>query len=42
MTDPRRERILILDAGTLAENRSLAVTGTPFNIVAVGGSGINH
>jgi hypothetical protein len=42
VTDPRRERILILDAQTLGENRSLPVAGSPFNIVAVGGSGINH
>jgi hypothetical protein len=42
VTDPRRERILILDAQTLGENRSLPIAGSPFNIVAVGGSGINH
>ncbi len=42
VTDPRQQRIRILDAESLKETRSVAVEGLPFNIVAVGGEGVRH
>ena len=42
VSDPRQQRIRILDAETLNETRSIAVEGLPFNIVAVGGAGVDH
>lgn len=42
VTDPRRQRILILDAVSLKEIRSMEVEGLPFNIVAIGGEGVRH
>lgn len=42
VTDPRKQVVRIIDAETLAEKRTIAVEGLPFNIVAVGGSGVVH
>ena len=42
VTDPRQELVRIIDAASLKEVRSIPVEGTPFNIVAVGGSGVRH
>ncbi|MCF6368732.1 metallochaperone AztD [Rhizobium halophilum] len=42
VTDPRRQRVLILDAASLKEVRSMEVEGLPFNIVAIGGEGVRH
>ncbi len=42
VTDPRQQRIRILDAESLKETRSVAVEGLPFNIVDVGGEGVRH
>ncbi|HEV7437459.1 MAG TPA: hypothetical protein VGO22_21760 [Pseudorhizobium sp.] len=42
VTDPRRQRVLILDAASLKEIRSIEVEGLPFNIVAIGGEGVRH
>jgi len=42
VTDPREQRIRILDTASLKETRSIAVEGLPFNIVAVGGEGVRH
>src|SRR5690606_917759 len=33
VTDPRQQRVRILDAASLTETRTIAVEGTPFNIV---------
>lgn len=42
VTDPREQLVRILDAKTLQEARSFPVKGMPFNIVAIGGSGVRH
>jgi len=42
VTDPRQQCVRILDAASLTETRTIPVEGTPFNIVAVGGSGVRH
>lgn len=42
VTDPRESLVRLLDADTFKEDRTIAVEGLPFNIVAVGGSGLQH
>ncbi|MET3587046.1 YVTN family beta-propeller protein [Pseudorhizobium tarimense] len=42
VTDSNQQKVLVLDAGTLSQSRTIPVAGTPFNIVAVGGSGVRH
>ncbi len=42
VTDPLAGRIHIVDAETFAEKGQIALEGKPFNIVAVGGSGVVH
>lgn len=42
ITDPLAGKIHRLDADTLAEGDEIPVDGVPFNIVAVGGSGVSH
>ena len=42
VTDPRAQRVRLLDAGSFEELRAIPVDGLPFNIVAVGGSGLHH
>ena len=42
VTDPRESLVRLLDAGTFEKERSIAVEGLPFNIVAIGGSGLQH
>ena len=42
VTDPREELVRLLDIETFDEVRTIAVEGLPFNIVAVGGSGLSH
>jgi hypothetical protein len=42
VTDPREQLVRIVDAGSLKEERSFPVKGLPFNIVAIGGSGVRH
>ena len=42
VTDPRESLIRLVDAQTFDEQQTIAVEGLPFNIVAVGGSGLQH
>ncbi|MEM9631773.1 MAG: hypothetical protein AAGA50_10640 [Pseudomonadota bacterium] len=42
VTDPREGLVRLLDVETFEEERTIAVEGLPFNIVAVGGSGLQH
>ncbi|WP_156342943.1 metallochaperone AztD [Devosia sp. A16] len=42
VTDPLAGTIHLVDAETFAPARDIPVTGTPYNIVAVGGSGATH
>lgn len=42
VTDPLEGRIRIVDAKSFEFSRDLATGGTPYNIVAVGGSGVSH
>ncbi len=42
ITDPRASLVRILDAETFSELRTIEVEGLPFNITAVGGSGLTH
>jgi zinc transport system substrate-binding protein len=42
VTDPLNARLLLVNAETFEEAGEIAVDGTPFNIVAVGGSGVVH
>ncbi len=42
VTDPLAGKIHVVNAETFAEDGEIVVEGTPFNIVAVGGSGVVH
>lgn len=42
VTDPRASLVRVIDPATLKEERTIAVPGLPFNIVAAGGSGVKH
>ncbi len=42
VTDPLEGKIHVVDAERFAATGEIAVEGTPFNIVAVGGSGVVH
>lgn len=42
ITDPRHSLVRVINPETLAEERTIAVEGQPFSIVAVGGSGASH
>ena len=42
VTDPREELVRLVDAESLEEVRTISVKGLPFNIAAVGGSGLEH
>lgn len=42
VTDPRESLVRLLDIDTFEEQRTIDVEGLPFNIVAVGGSGLQH
>ena len=42
VTDPRHSLVRIVDVESLKEERTIAVEGQPFTIVAVGGSGASH
>lgn len=42
LTDPREGLVRMISTETLAEDRTIAVEGTPYTIVAVGGSGAVH
>ncbi|MDG4718553.1 MULTISPECIES: metallochaperone AztD [Thalassospira] len=42
VTDPREHLVRLVDTETFAGNGEIPVDGLPFNIVAVGGSGLSH
>ncbi|WP_418068107.1 hypothetical protein [Roseibium porphyridii] len=42
VTDPRESLVRLLDVNTFEEDRTIAIGGSPFNIVAIGGSGLQH
>jgi hypothetical protein len=42
VTDPREQVIRLIDAESFEETGTIAVEGLPFNIVAIGGSGLQH
>lgn len=42
ITDPREQLVRLVDAETFADKGSIVVDGLPFNIVAIGGSGLAH
>ena len=42
VTDPREELVRLVDAESLDEVSTISVKGLPFNIAAVGGSGLEH
>lgn len=42
ITDPRHSLVRMVNVDTLKENRTIAVEGQPFSIVAIGGSGAVH
>ena len=42
ISDPRAQLVHLIEAETFVERRTIPVEGLPFNIVAVGGSGMRH
>lgn len=42
LTDPNEARVRVIDSDSLEELRSIEVEGTPYNVLAVGGSGLIH
>jgi zinc transport system substrate-binding protein len=42
VSDPLAGKIHVVDAETFQENEAIAIEGKPFNLVAVGGSGVDH
>jgi hypothetical protein len=42
VTDPREGIVRLLDAENFDEEKTIKVDGLPFNIVAIGGSGLQH
>ena len=42
LTDPRESLLRLLDVKTFEENDTIAIEGLPFNVVAVGGTGLEH
>lgn len=42
LTDPKQASLLVLDSATLTEKNRIPVDGLPYNIVAIGGSGVQH
>ncbi len=42
VTDPRAGLVRLVDAETFESVRTIPVAGLPFNVVAVGGSGVQH
>ncbi|TCM51135.1 hypothetical protein C8J36_110142 [Rhizobium sp. PP-F2F-G48] len=42
LTDPRHGLVRMISTETLTEDRTIPVEGTPYTIVAVGGSGVAH
>ena len=42
ITDPREQLVRLVDAKTFVNKGGIEVDGLPFNIVAIGGSGLSH
>jgi len=42
LTDPKQSSLLVLDSESLKEEARIAVDGLPYNIIAIGGSGVRH
>ena len=42
VTDPLDASLRVVDLDTLAEADRIAVEGTPYNVIAIGGSGLTH
>lgn len=42
VTDPREQLVRLVDAESFEETGTIPVEGLPFNIVAIGGSGLEH
>lgn len=42
VTDPAQSRLLVLNATTLAQERTIAVEGAPLNVLAIAASGERH
>lgn len=42
LTDPREGLLRVVDAESLEETATIDVEGTPYNLIAIGGSGIDH
>jgi hypothetical protein len=42
VTDPREGIVRLLDAESFDEEKTIKVDGLPFNVVAIGGSGLQH
>ncbi|ETX11988.1 hypothetical protein OCH239_18810, partial [Roseivivax halodurans JCM 10272] len=42
LTDPNDGLVRVIDSESLEELRSIEVEGTPYNVLAVGGSGLVH
>ena len=42
VTDPNQQLVRLLDANSFEEKSTINVEGRPFNIVAIGGSGMRH
>lgn len=42
LTDPRASLVRVVDKANLEETTAIQVEGTPYNIIAVGGSGLAH
>ena len=42
LTDPLAETLRVIDTATLSEIEAIAVKGIPYNVIAVGGSGLTH
>jgi len=42
LTDPKAGLVRLINSADLQENRTIKIEGQPFDLVAVGGSGLNH
>ncbi|SFQ67565.1 zinc transport system substrate-binding protein [Roseivivax halotolerans] len=42
LTDPKESLVRVIDSESLEELRSIEVDGTPYNVLAIGGSGLVH
>lgn len=42
MTDPAESQLRVIDPADLSERKTIAVDGLPYNLIAIGGSGLDH